>query len=165
MKEVIFLNKKLLVIGVLIVLIIVLAVVTFKKPSNESNIYNQESSDSSAEINIGGNNRLPEEIGQAIQSEGRFAQGKLIEYRDSGFSPAQISVKLGESVTWINQSGKSMWVASADHPEHKQYPGFDQLQAVENGGQYSFNFQKEGSWNYHNHSNPVHTGIVVVSAK
>lgn len=85
-----------------------------------------------------------------------------VEYTNQGFSPHSITIKKGETVTWVNKSGDSMWVASNPHPTHTDYPGFDELQGVPNGGTYSFTFEKIGNWGYHNHLEPSNQGIVVV---
>ena len=94
-------------------------------------------------------------------------------YSQSGFSPAEITVKKGDTVTWSNSGGGNMWVASAQHPTHTVYSGialsahcpgmtasaFDQCQ---NGATYSFKFDKVGTWAYHNHTNSGHFGRVIV---
>lgn len=85
-----------------------------------------------------------------------------VDYTDSGFTPKTVTVKVGDTVTWTNNSGKSMWVASAPHPAHTDLPGFDQLKGVEKGSTYSYTFAKVGSWKYHNHLVPKDTGTVVV---
>lgn len=86
-----------------------------------------------------------------------------VQYSDNGFSPATITVKKGTSVTFVNNSSAPMWVASNPHPTHTDLPGFDQLSAADNGGTYSYTFQKTGSWGYHNHRSPGDTGTVVVT--
>ena len=55
-----------------------------------------------------------------------------------------------------------MWVASAPHPTHTNYPGFDAKQGVASGEKYSFTFDKAGSWNYHDHLIPSNFGTIVV---
>lgn len=88
----------------------------------------------------------------------------MVTYTDSGFSPKEIAVKVGMTVTWKNENtGKQMWVASAPHPTHTDYPEFDAKQASANGGTYSFTFGKVGDWKYHNHMNPTDFGIVHVT--
>lgn len=81
---------------------------------------------------------------------------------DSGFSPASIAIKAGEKVTFKNEGTGQMWVASAPHPTHTNYPGFDEKSGVGNGQSYEFTFTKIGSWKYHNHLNPTQFGTVVV---
>src|SRR3989344_5007515 len=75
------------------------------------------------------------------------------------------------TVTWVNETGGTMWVASAMHPTHMVYDGtsrevhcpgtiaFDQCAS---GNRYSFTFDKVGTWNYHDHVNAGKFGSVVV---
>lgn len=98
---------------------------------------------------------------------------KVLYFKD-GFTPATVTVAKGSTITWDNQSGGSMWVASAMHPAHAGYSGttlaqhcndatdvsFDQCK---NGASYSFTFDKAGTWAYHNHSNAGHFGKVIVT--
>lgn len=97
-----------------------------------------------------------------------------ILYTANGFSPQEITVRRGATVTWRNQGGGNMWVGSAQHPTHVVYSGttlaehcddavdvsFDQCG---NGNSYSFTFDKVGTWGYHNHSNASHFGRVIVT--
>lgn len=85
-----------------------------------------------------------------------------ITYTDSGFSPKSITVKLGDTVKFMNNSSKMMWVASAPHPTHTNYPAFDAKKGSAAGESYSFTFDKAGTHNYHNHLNPTDFGTVVV---
>lgn len=97
-----------------------------------------------------------------------------VTYSASGFSPQEIAIKRGGTVTWNNSGGGAMWVASAQHPTHTTYSGttlaahcddatdtsFDQCAAAST---YSFTFDKVGTWPYHNHSNSSHFGRVIVT--
>jgi len=85
-----------------------------------------------------------------------------ILYTDSGFSPTPMTINLGDTVKFVNQSALNMWVASGPHPTHTNYPEFDQRTSVANGGSYSFIFTKTGTWGYHNHVNAKHFGSIVV---
>lgn len=87
----------------------------------------------------------------------------VVSYTDSGFSPKAVTVKKNTKVTFLNQSAKKMWVASAVHPTHQEYPGFDQLKSVGKGEKYEFVFTKVGNWKYHNHVNPSDFGSVEVT--
>mgnify|MGYP001590098068 CR=1 FL=1 len=100
-----------------------------------------------------------------------------VAYTDQGFSPASVTVHVGTTVTFVNQSSKKMWVASAMHPAHTVYSGtslsqhcpdtantaFDECVAVSSGGSYSFTFNKVGDWKYHNHVGSSDFGSVVVT--
>ena len=76
-----------------------------------------------------------------------------ITYTSSGFSPSTVTIAKGGTVTFVNQSNGSMWVASNPHPTHQAYSGtakdqhcpdtagiaFDQCAT---GDTYTFTFQK-----------------------
>lgn len=86
----------------------------------------------------------------------------LIEYTDEGYIPSTITVSVGTTVTWVNKSSRAMWTASANHPTHNELPGFDSLRSLGSDGLYSYKFTAAGSWGYHNHVTPQHTGTVIV---
>ncbi len=79
----------------------------------------------------------------------------------SGYSPATVTVKVGQTVTWTNSSGSSATVTSDPHPTHTDLPGFDSPTLAE-GGTYQYTFTQKGSWGYHNHLDPTTKGTVVV---
>ena len=104
--------------------------------------------------------------------------GVTILYSDQGFSPSSITLPLGSTVMFVNQSTKNMWVASAMHPTHIVYSGtslsehcpdtnnstFDQCVAVTQGNTFSFTFNKEGIWKYHNHTSSGDRGTITIIA-
>lgn len=86
----------------------------------------------------------------------------VVTYADSGFSPASLTVKAGDTVTFKNDSSKMMWVASTPHPTHTDLPGFDGLKGIANGETYSYTFAKMGTWKFHNHLFPKDGGSIIV---
>lgn len=105
------------------------------------------------------------------------AESVTVTYADTGFSPASVTIAAGGTVTFVNDSSRNMWVASAMHPTHTAYSGtslsqhcpdtagtaFDECKAGEPGSTYSFTFTKEGTWNYHDHLSPSNFGKVIVT--
>lgn len=99
------------------------------------------------------------------------AKTVTVQYTDSGFSPASITIKKGDTVKWTNASTKNMWVASAIHPTHDVYPTtggclgstFDECKGDAPGSTYSFRFDAVGTWRYHDHINASRTGTVIVT--
>ncbi|MEK7630347.1 MAG: hypothetical protein AAB432_03160 [Patescibacteria group bacterium] len=99
----------------------------------------------------------------------------VIIYTDSGYSPAALTIKVGEMVTFENKSSRAMWTASAFHPSHAVYGGtslsehcsnpannaFDECASAQSGDSWTFKFDKIGSWNYHNHVSPRDFGTIV----
>ena len=102
-----------------------------------------------------------------------------ILYTNKGFEPDTITVKVGTTVEWSNESDMLMWVASDPHPSHTDLPGFDERGTQGNDAKtsprwvptayahtqsahYSYTFLKVGRWGYHNHLNPFDRGVVIV---
>lgn len=100
--------------------------------------------------------------GESLE-KGGVKERRVVTYTDSGFAPDPLTVKIGTTVTFVNESSRGMWVASAVHPTHQLLPGFDQLSSAVKGGTYEYMFVKVGTWKYHNHVNPTDTGSVVVT--
>ncbi|MBM3206324.1 MAG: hypothetical protein FJZ43_01755 [Candidatus Staskawiczbacteria bacterium] len=99
-----------------------------------------------------------------------------IIYTDNGYSPNEINIKVGDTVTFKNESSRNVWTASAMHPSHTVYAGtslqqhcsqetneaFDECKDSKPGESWSFTFKKAGTWGYHNHSFANHFGKIIV---
>ena len=97
----------------------------------------------------------------------------VVTYDNEGFSPREVRVSQGQTVRFVNESSRNMWVGSAMHPDHVVYSGtklrdhcpdtdgtaFDQC---ESGDLYEFTFMKKGEWGYHNHVAPSKFGKIIV---
>jgi len=113
---------------------------------------------------------------QPPASQAPAVKEKVVTYTNSGYSPSTLTVKKGETVTFKNQSSRSMWPASAIHPTHRVYSGtsldehcpdttgtaFDACKGYLPGKSWSFTFNKAGAWKYHDHLNPGAIGTIVV---
>ena len=86
-----------------------------------------------------------------------------LDNKDGPITPRELKIKKGDTVTWTNRDSSPTWPASAIHPSHQVYPGFDALRAINAGESYSFTFDKVGSWRYHDHLNPSSGGEVEVT--
>ena len=84
---------------------------------------------------------------------------------DKGFSPAILTVKKGQTVTFINNSSGKMWVAANLFPSSSEYPTFNQKVGVDKGETWDFTFNTIGTWFYHSHYKPAIGAKIVVSAK
>ena len=79
-------------------------------------------------------------------------------YTNSGYSPLELIIKVGDTVTFKNESSNGMWTASGMHPSHVVYSGtslqshcpdtsntsFDECQSSKSGESWSFKFDKKG---------------------
>lgn len=99
-----------------------------------------------------------------------------VMYSDGGYSPKELTIQKGETVTFKNESSQLMWTASAIHPSHEVYPGtsiqkcsnapagemFDSCVGTPAAESWTFQFNEAGEWGYHNHLRPSHWGKVIV---
>lgn len=97
--------------------------------------------------------------GDASQRQSRVY---TVYYGLGVFSPTNIRIHLGDSVKFQNDSGKAIRVASDSTSGAPDLPGFDSSGDVPPGGSFSYTFNKEGIFGYHNVKNPAEEGTVIV---
>jgi hypothetical protein len=95
----------------------------------------------------------------------RFYLPVKIVATPDGFVPAQVNIRVGQKVVFLNRSGKSFWPASDLHPTHSVLPDFDPRKPVEDGQSWSFVFHEKGVWNFHDHLLPTHIGTIIVGGQ
>ena len=105
-------------------------------------------------INTGENN-------QTASSTAANSAGNNIMIKDFAFSPAVLTIKKGDTVTWINEDSAPHKVASDPYPAHTDLPGLVSG-ALAQGDSYSFTFSQTGTFGYHCHLHPSMTGKVIV---
>lgn len=102
----------------------------------------------------------------------------VITLTENGFSPASVTVARGETVRFINESSRGMWVGADEHPTHTEYDGtstrehcangmntaasFDQCSSVTRGEFWDYTFEKTGTFGFHNHVGASNIGTVIV---
>ena len=119
------------------------------------------------------------------------SEKNVIQITDTGFVPNTITIKAGEVVTFRSKATAPVWPAGDVHPTHDSYPSnayalsgdqaksFGSKSCVEYGIRksgdvfdpckmllpeqtFSFRFDEKGTWGFHNHVRPEHTGTVIV---
>ncbi len=104
----------------------------------------------------------PTETAAPTASEGAMMKGETaVTVTASGFSPKDVTIKAGDSVTWMNNDSAVHNVSSAIHPTHQVYPPLN-LGNIEAGGKVSLKFPTAGTYKYHDHLSPSLTGTVTV---
>jgi plastocyanin len=83
------------------------------------------------------------------------AQDKTVSIQDFAFSPGQITVAPGTTVTWVNK-GPSAHTTTADD-------GTWDSGTLQQGEDFSFTFDKQGTYTYHCSIHPQMTASVKVS--
>lgn len=90
------------------------------------------------------------------------SQDPVIEMTDNGFSPAELTITSGTTVTFINKGQALHWPASDPHPIHTDLSGFDAKRGLESGDIYRFTFEKIGTFGMHDHLDASFKGVVTV---
>lgn len=134
-----FLNKKIFIVGAVIVSSMVLAgCKAYNTPSTSQSNQQQQSAGSQTPVS-----------------------GNVISYSSSGFSPAELKVKVGDTVTFKNDSEQVVQVNSAPHPAHTSFPELN-VGEIAKGESKSVTFTTVGTKKYHNHLNASESGTIVV---
>ena len=85
----------------------------------------------------------------------------MVNITASSFNPKSLTIKVGDSVTWMNGDTQDHTVNSAPHPTHTVYPPLN-LGLIKPGEQKSLTFPTPGTYKYHDHLNPSLTGSITV---
>lgn len=85
-----------------------------------------------------------------------------IKLDDNGFHPSEMSIKKGDKVNFVNQRSEPFWPASNPHPIHDIYSEFDAGQPIPARGEWSFIFDKDGVFRYHDHLAVSFSGTITV---
>lgn len=96
----------------------------------------------------------------AIAKDGAY----IISYENTGFKPKTLTIQVGKSVRFINNSSKAMLIYATDQKD-RIYSSLNQSKTVGKGGIYNFMFTQTGVWSYYNYNNPTDTGIIIVNPK
>ena len=101
-------------------------------------------------------------VEQPTQLPEQMLEEVTIRLNASGFNPANVQIKVGTTVNFINDGSRSFWPASGVHPIHRLCPGFDSLKGLRQGEAYSFTFNEVKTCPMHNHLNPSLRGSITV---
>jgi plastocyanin len=98
------------------------------------------------------------DIGDAVDQPQVFQ----IDITKDGFYPTTIRVNKGDYVQFVNKDSDKHWPASNPHPSHIDLPGFDAKKGLATNEKFTYQFQKSGSWGFHDHFNSSFKGTVTV---
>ena len=88
-----------------------------------------------------------------------------ITYNSSGFSPSNVTIKTGGTITWVNDSDSEIQIGANPHPIHtgnKEMSGGGFVLTLASGEQAAVTITKTGSHGYHNHLNSSQGGSITV---
>ncbi|MCH7730575.1 hypothetical protein IID21_03555 [Patescibacteria group bacterium] len=86
----------------------------------------------------------------------------VVELKEDGFYPKETTIVKGDTVKFITKTDRRFWPASSVHPDHTIYSEFDPRKPIEPSRSFSFKFDKEGEWDYHDHLASNYEGIISV---
>lgn len=82
---------------------------------------------------------------------------------NNGYEPRDVIIKVGEAVSFVNESDEFHWPASDVHPTHTIYSEFDPDAPVAPGETWTFVFTRAGEWKYHDHIRANLRGTITVT--
>ena len=98
-----------------------------------------------------------------------------VTYDGATFAPKTVTIAKGDTVSFVDASGRGFWVASDAHPSHtgfddtsrsahcvSGYAGPTPFDECVTGTKFTFTFTMTGSFGYHDHMNGGAGGTVVV---
>lgn len=86
----------------------------------------------------------------------------VIVLGETGYSPQNVVIKAGDTIEFKTERNQPFWPASDLHPTHGVYPEFDPQEPIDPGSSWKFQFNKPGSWKYHDHLDPFFRGSITV---
>jgi plastocyanin len=102
----------------------------------------------------GGGSTSPSNVTVIVRDGGTTgASGATITITGAGVSPKAVSVAVGQTVTFINNDGRSHEMASDPHPQHGSCPSMEAGLGVIGAGQTKVThaFANAGTCTYHDH--------------
>ena len=86
----------------------------------------------------------------------------LVRITKDGIEPNELRIKVGQTVTFRNDTDEPVQPASDPHPQHTNLAGFDAKKGMERGEVFEFTFTKAGRWTWHDHLAPSIRGTIIV---
>lgn len=107
------------------------------------------------------NTTTPSPVQESASSSSAEVKKNTVTITNNGFSPQNITIKVGESVNWINIDSESHTVNSSAHPAHSDYLPLN-IGVIVSGESKSLVFPDKGVFKYHDHLNSSLAGMVIV---
>lgn len=148
-------NKKILYLLILVIAIIItvsaVLLVTSFKPFAK-NILNPKTNTQT----------LPNETPKLVKLDNKSKE-TMVKITKQGFFPQTVKIKKGTSVTWSNDEDALHQIKSDPHPLDNKHPLLNTDAKLGKNERISVNFEKEGSYTYHDELNPLKfKGIIIV---
>lgn len=93
------------------------------------------------------------------------SSANTITFDGNSFSPSSVTVKSGDTLTWINNSSVDLEIGVNPHPIHtgnREISGGEFVLKIAPGESKSVTVTKVGTFGYHNHLNSSQGGSIAV---
>jgi plastocyanin len=140
-------------VAVIIVAVLIIGGIVFGLTRNKNSNYNSQANPPAASQNTQANN--PSNSAQTNANTPTSTDSVTIQ--NFAFSPSDITVKKGTTVTWTNQDSTTHTVTEMDS---QTGPSSDNLNP---GAKYTFTFTQTGTFKYHCSIHPEMLGTVTVT--
>jgi len=107
----------------------------------------------------------PKPPGTSSPSVSPTPRTHTIRITNNGLSSNNLTISVGDTVTFINEDQDPHQPASGPHPIHNICPGFDAGRGLAQNDKYSFTFRDAKTCPFHDHLNPFdsnYKGSIVV---
>lgn len=171
-------NQKQILIALGIVVLVVVGILIYSNSNKVNNTSDQSNSvermdsldradettlpTNTANTNAAVSTPATQTPSEPTMPDGNDVQVFEIAYDGKAYTPAILSIKNGDVVVFKNNSDEEFWPASAQHPNHLEYPEFDPKKPVAAGQTWQFKFTKSGIWGFHDHLTPRAFGKITV---
>jgi plastocyanin len=135
--------RKSLIVAVIVIIVLIGGALALANKSNNNKPTASQPAATSSQSN------------SSSSSNASAAPGKVEITNNMIFTPSQISVSVGSSVTWTNNDNVSHTVVE----DHGDGPNSGEIAP---GATYSYTFTKKGSYQYHCSIHPQMRGTIVV---
>jgi plastocyanin len=98
-------------------------------------------------------------VAQEVEEEEESSP--TIIYSESGFTPENLTVESGTTVTIVNNSPRNIDFASDDHPTHLLNPELN-AGIIPSGQMTEIIVNNTGTWGYHDHLDATQVGTITV---
>jgi plastocyanin len=143
-----------IVLPMVLVLVVVALVVVGCASSSGGGLYGGTAPVTTAVTQSGSVATNPAATGGGSPTTATPAGGNAVAISGNAFSPASLTVKVGDTITWTNNDSVSHTVTADDR-------SFDSGSLAQ-GASFSFTYQKAGTYTYHCSIHPSMTATVVV---
>jgi len=99
--------------------------------------------------------------GNKNDTSGTATSSATITYDGSSFSPEEVSIKSGGTVTFVNDSDTEVQPSSDNHPTHTVNPEIN-FGTIEPGESKTMTVDTKGEFGFHNHLSASQTGVINV---